>query len=152
MTDKNENLIASEHYSQLPSGFLYEKFAEDSTRIGPGHKIILTFDDGPSAKYTPQILDILEREKVPATFFLIGENAEANIPWVQRINRNGFEIGNHTFTHGNLAKMSPERAALELKTTSSLIECITGKSTVLFRAPYNADSEPQTYEELEPLV
>lgn len=152
LADKNENLIADETYSQLPSGFLYEKFAEDSSKIGPGHKIILTFDDGPSSEYTPKILDILEREKVPATFFLIGENAEANIPLVQRINRDGFEIGNHTFTHGNLAKMSPERAALELKTTRSLIECITGKSTVLFRAPYNADSEPQTYEELEPLV
>jgi cellulose synthase/poly-beta-1,6-N-acetylglucosamine synthase-like glycosyltransferase len=48
--------------------------------------------------------------------------------------------------------MSPERADLELKTTRSLIEAITGKSTVLFRAPYNADSEPQTYEELEPLA
>ncbi|WP_027378051.1 polysaccharide deacetylase family protein [Kaistella palustris] len=151
-TDKNENLISSESYAQLPSGFLYEKFAEDSSRIGPGHKIILTFDDGPSAEFTPKILRILEKERVPATFFLIGENAEANIPLVQRINRDGFEIGNHTFTHGNLAKMSPERAALELKTTRSLIECITGKSTVLFRAPYNADSEPQTYEELEPLV
>ncbi len=150
--DKNENLIAAEHYADLPSGFLYEKFAEDSTKIGPGHKIILTFDDGPDPKYTPKILDILEKEKVPATFFLIGENAEANIPLVQRINRDHFEIGNHTFTHGNLAKMSPERAALELKTTRALIECITGKSTVLFRAPYNADSEPQTYEELEPLV
>lgn len=150
--DKNENLIAEQRYNQLPSGFLYEKFAEDSTKIGPGHKIILTFDDGPNAKYTPKILDILEKEKVPATFFLIGENAEANIPLVQRINRMGFEIGNHTFTHGNLAKMSPERAALELKTTRSLIEAITGKSTVLFRAPYNADSEPQTYEELEPLA
>ena len=151
-TDKTENLIASEKYAQLPSGFLYEKFAEDSSKIGPGHKIILTFDDGPSTEFTPKILDILEREKIPATFFLIGENAEANIPLVQRINRDGFEIGNHTFTHGNLARMSPERAALELKTTRSLIECITGKSTVLFRAPYNADSEPQTFEELEPLV
>ena len=106
--DKNENLIAEQRYNQLPSGFLYEKFAEDSTKIGPGHKIILTFDDGPNAKYTPKILDILEKEKVPATFFLIGENAEANIPLVQRINRMGFEIGNHTFTHGNLAKMSPK--------------------------------------------
>ena len=150
--DKQENIISEENYTRLPSGFLYEKFAEDTTQIGPGHKIILTFDDGPSAKYTPKILDILEKEKIPATFFLIGENAESNIPLVQRINRDGFEIGNHTFTHGNLAKMSPERADLELKTTRSLIECITGKSTVLFRAPYNADSEPQTYEELEPLA
>ena len=150
--DKNENLISEEKYTQLPSGFLYEKFAEDSTKLGPGHKIILTFDDGPSAEFTPKILDILEREKVPATFFLIGENAESNIPLVQRINRDGFEFGNHTFTHGNLAKMSPERADLELKTTRSLLECITGKSTILFRAPYNADSEPQTYEELEPIA
>lgn len=150
--DKNETLISEEVYNQLPSGFLYEKFAEDSTKIGPGHKIILTFDDGPSAEFTPKILEILKREKVPATFFLIGENAEANIPLVQQINRMGYEIGNHTFTHGNLARMSPERAALELKTTRSLIEAITGKSTVLFRAPYNADSEPQTYEELEPLA
>lgn len=149
---KNENLITEEQYTQLPSGFLYEKFAEDTTKIGPGHKIILTFDDGPSAEWTPKILDILEKEKIPATFFLIGENAELNIPLVQRINKDGFEFGNHTFTHNNLAKMSPERADLELKTTRSLLECITGKSTILFRAPYNADSEPQTYEELEPLA
>lgn len=150
--DKNEKLISEEKYLQLPTGFLYEKFAEDTTKIGLGHKIILTFDDGPNAEFTPKILDILEKEKVPATFFLIGENAEANIPLVKRIDRDGFEIGNHTFTHGNLAKMSPERADLELKTTRALIECITGKSTILFRAPYNADSEPQTYEELEPLA
>lgn len=150
--DKNENLISEEKYSQLPSGFLYEKFAEDTTAIGPGHKVILTFDDGPNPEWTPKILDILEKEKVPATFFMIGENAEGNIPLVQRISKDGYEIGNHTFTHGNLAKMSPERADLELKTTRSLLEAITGKSSVLFRAPYNADSEPQTYEELEPLA
>ena len=150
--DKNENLISEESYTQLPTGFVYEKFAEDTTKIGPGHKIILTFDDGPSPEFTPKILQILEREKVPATFFMIGENAESNIPLVQRISRDGYEIGNHTFTHGNLAKMSPGRADLELKTTRTLLEAITGKSTVLFRAPYNADSEPQTYEELEPLA
>jgi len=48
--------------------------------------------------------------------------------------------------------MSVERADLELKTTRSLIECVTGRSTVLFRAPYNADSEPQTYDEIEPIA
>ncbi|MEP7144976.1 MAG: bifunctional polysaccharide deacetylase/glycosyltransferase family 2 protein, partial [Ferruginibacter sp.] len=118
----------------------------------PGHKIILTFDDGPSAEYTPKILDILEKEKIPATFFVIGLNAESNIPLLRRIYRDGYEIGNHTFTHHNVAKMSPERAELELKTTRSLIECITGHSTILFRAPYNADSEPQTFEEIEPIA
>lgn len=151
-TDNNEMLITEQHYTQLPSGYIYEKFAEDKTKLGPGHKIILTFDDGPSADYTPRILDILEREKVPATFFVIGLNVENNIPLLNRIYKDGYEIGNHTFTHHNIAKMSPERADLELKSTRILLECITGRSTILFRAPFNADSEPQTFEEIEPIA
>lgn len=150
--DSSEMLIAEQKYVQLPSGYVYEKFGEDTTAMGPGHKIILTFDDGPSSKFTPQILDILEREKVPATFFIIGINAEKNIPILQREFKDGYEIGNHTFTHGNIAKMTPERAALEMKTTRLLLECVTGHSTILFRAPYNADSEPQTFEEIEPIA
>jgi peptidoglycan-N-acetylglucosamine deacetylase len=150
--DKKELLISEQSYLTLPSGYIYEKFAEDDTPIGPGHKIILTFDDGPNPVYTPKILDILEKEKVPATFFIVGINAQQNIPLLQRIYNDGFEIGNHTYTHSNVARMSPERADLELKTTRSLIECVTGHSTILFRAPYNADSEPQTYEEIEPIA
>ncbi len=150
--DSTEMLIAEQQYLQLPSGYVYEKFAEDKTPIGPGHKIILTFDDGPNEIFTPKILNILEKEKVPATFFIVGINAESNIPLLRRIYKNGYEIGNHTFTHGNVAKMSLERAELEMKTTRVLIECITGRSTILFRAPYNADSEPQTFEEIEPLA
>lgn len=150
--DNNEMLITEQEYTQLPSGYIYEKFAEDKTPMGPGHKIILTFDDGPSAEYTPKILDILEREKVPATFFVIGLNVENNIPLLNRIYKDGYEIGNHTFTHHNIAKMSPERADLELKSTRILLECITGRSTILFRAPFNADSEPQTFEEIEPIA
>ena len=149
--DSSEMLIAEQTYLQLPSGYVYEKFAEDKTEMGPGHKIILTFDDGPG-EYTPKILDILEKEKIPATFFIIGINAEKNIPLLQREFRDGYEIGNHTFTHGNIAKMTPERAALEMKTTRLLLECVTGHSTILFRAPYNADSEPQTFEEIEPIA
>lgn len=150
--DSTELLITEQRYKVLPSGYVYQKFGQDKTPMGPGHKIILTFDDGPSPEFTPQILDILEKEKIPATFFVVGINTEQNIPLLQRIYRNGFEIGNHTFTHGNLAKMSPQRAEMELKSTRFLIESITGRSTILFRAPYNADSEPQTYEELEPLA
>jgi cellulose synthase/poly-beta-1,6-N-acetylglucosamine synthase-like glycosyltransferase/peptidoglycan/xylan/chitin deacetylase (PgdA/CDA1 family)/spore germination protein YaaH len=150
--DRTEMLIAEQRYLQLPSGYVYQKFAEDKRPMGKDHKIILTFDDGPDPEYTPKILAILEKEKVPATFFIVGINAESNIPLLQRIYKDGYEIGNHTFTHGNVAKMNPERAALEMKTTRTLIECITGHSTILFRAPYNADSEPQTYEEIEPLA
>lgn len=150
--DSSELLITEQHYQVLPSGYVYQKFGEDKTPMGPGHKIILTFDDGPSADYTPKILNILEKEKVPATFFVVGINAEQHIPLLKRIYRDGYEIGNHTFTHGNIALMNPERAELEMKATRLLIECITGRSTILFRAPYNADSEPQTYEEIEPIA
>lgn len=149
--DSSEILIAEQDYAQLPSGYIIQKFAEDTTAPGPGHKLILTFDDGPDAEWTPQILNILEREKIPATFFIVGLQGEKNIPLLQRINRDGYEIGNHTFTHHNVAKMSNQRAALELKLTRLLIESVTGRSTILFRAPYNADSEPRTYEELEPI-
>ena len=149
--DSSELLIAEQDYYQLPSGYIIQKFAEDTTKPGPGHKLILTFDDGPDAEWTPKVLDILEKEKVPATFFVVGIQAEKNIPLLQRINKLGFEIGNHTFTHKNVAKMSNQRAALEMKLTRLLIESVTGRSTILFRAPYNADSEPHTYEELEPI-
>ncbi|MEP7231513.1 MAG: glycosyltransferase [Ginsengibacter sp.] len=148
--DSTEQLIAEQNYIQLPSGYVIRKFAEDTTE-GKGHKLILTFDDGPSGEFTPEILDILERERVPATFFVVGINAEQNIPILQRIYRDGFEIGNHTFTHHNIANMSMQRAALEMKLTRLLIESITGHSTILFRAPYNADSQPQTFEELAPI-
>ncbi len=150
--DSAEILISEQQYTQLPSGYVYERFAEDKTPMGPGHKIILTFDDGPDATYTPKILDILEREKVPAAFFVVGLNAESNIPLLRRIFKDGYEIGNHTFTHHNIARMSPERADLELKATRVLLECVTGRSTILFRAPFNADSEPQTFEEIEPIA
>lgn len=150
--DSAEQLIAEQKYTQLPSGYVYEKTGEDTTDIGPGHKIILTFDDGPSDEFTPQILDILEKEKVPGTFFIVGLEAEKNLPILKRIYRDGYEIGNHTFTHHNIATMSADRAEIELKATRLLIEAVTGHSTILFRAPYNADSEPQTFEEIEPLA
>jgi cellulose synthase/poly-beta-1,6-N-acetylglucosamine synthase-like glycosyltransferase/peptidoglycan/xylan/chitin deacetylase (PgdA/CDA1 family) len=149
--DTAEMLIAEQDYAQLPSGYIIQKFAEDTTPPGSGHKLILTFDDGPDAEWTPQILDILEKEKIPATFFIVGLQGEKNIPLLQRIHKDNFEIGNHTFTHNNVAKMSNQRASLELKLTRLLIESVTGRSTILFRAPYNADSEPRTYEELEPI-
>jgi len=148
--DSSELLIAEQTFEQLPSGYIIQKFAEDTTE-GPGHKLVLTFDDGPDAEWTPQILDILEKDKIPATFFVVGIQVEKNIPILERINNDGFEIGNHTFTHSNIAKMSVQRADLEMKLTRLLIESITGRSTILFRAPYNADSEPQTYEELAPI-
>ncbi len=149
-TDSAEQLVAEQFYEQIPSGYVIKRFGEDTSETN--RKIILTFDDGPDPNWTPKILDILERENVPASFFVVGLQAEKNIPIVRRIYKDGFEIGNHTFTHRNIATMTPERAALEMKLTRLLIECITGRSTIMFRAPYNADSEPHTEDELRPIA
>jgi len=144
--DTAEDLITNEVYESMPSIFVIKKYGKKPK------KIVLSFDDGPDPRYTPRILDILSKEHVPAVFFMIGINAADNIPIVKRVYREGFEIGNHTFTHPNIAEISMKRALLELNSTRLLLESITGHSTVLFRAPYNADSEPETMEELEPVA
>ncbi len=102
--------------------------------------------------YTPKILSILEREHVPATFFVIGENALDHPELLRRIISDGSEIGNHSYTHPNLAEESPFGTKLELNATQRLIEAYTGRSTRLFRAPYFGDAEPTTADELTPAV
>ncbi len=142
--DTAEMLISEEHYDTLPSMFVVRKWGKPK-----GKQMVLTFDDGPDPNYTPKILDILSKYHVPASFFIVGIEAESNIPLVKRIYN---EIGNHSFTHPNLAEVSRRRASLEIDATRMLIECITGHSTIMFRAPFNADSEPETMEELIPVA
>lgn len=144
--DTQNKLITEEVYQSMPSIFVVKKYGNK-----PG-KVVLTFDDGPDPEYTPRILSILEKEHVPASFFMIGINAENNIPLVKRIFNSGYEIGNHTFTHPNMADVNRRRAVLELNATRLLLECITGHTTILFRAPFNADSEPETMQELIPVA
>lgn len=146
--DSTENMITEETYKRYPSSYFIRKSGKPLNE----KTVVLTFDDGPSAEYTGKILDILKAENVPATFFVIGLNAERNLDVLKRIYDEGYEIGNHTFTHPNIAEVSPERAALELNATQRIIECVTGHSTVLFRPPYNADSEPETMEEVLPVA
>ena len=145
--DSTEMLISEEVYDSLPSKWVAHKYGTKDKS-----KLVLTFDDGPDPVYTPQILDILSQEHIPGVFFVVGINAENNIPIVKRIFREGHEIGNHTFTHPNIAKVSRTRAILEMEATRLLIECITGHSTIMFRAPFNADFEPQKAEELIPVA
>ena len=122
-------------------------------RIGSTQEdaVALTFDDGPDPEWTPLILDILKARGVKATFFVIGSEAERNPELIQRIIAEGHEIGNHSFTHPNLAEAPPALIKLELNATQRLIESLTGKSTTLFRPPYNADSRPANLQELVPI-
>lgn len=109
---------------------------------GSGDQVALTFDDGPDAKWTPQVLDVLKERRVKAAFFMLGNKMEDNPDLVRRILAEGHEVGVHTYSHPDMAKVSAERALLELNATQRLLEKIAGRSTLLFRPPYNADSRP----------
>lgn len=101
-------------------------------------KIALTFDDGPSAALTPALLDGLKERGVKATFFLIGENADKNPEIVKRMAEEGHLIGNHTYHHVELTKVSENEARLELADTSAVIVRITGKEPEYMRPPFGA--------------
>jgi peptidoglycan-N-acetylglucosamine deacetylase len=77
----------------------------------------MTFDDGPSAEYTPRLLDLLKARHLKATFFLIGQNVQAHPELVRRIIADGHEVGNHTWDHPQLSKLSDERATDEIEKT-----------------------------------
>ncbi|MDW2981571.1 glycosyltransferase [Rhodanobacter sp. KK11] len=143
--DKDDGSIDDESYSALPSSYVIR-------RAGTlPHKIALTFDDGPDPQWTPQILDILKAKHVPATFFIVGENAEMSPKLVQREVAEGHDVGNHTFTHPNLGDSPAGIVSLELNATQRLFEALTGHSMRLFRAPYFGDAEPTTADELVPI-
>ena len=139
-------MIRREEYVSLPTPYVVQRAG------AVPKKIALTFDDGPDAEWTPKILDILEREHVPATFFVIGENALQHPQLLRRIVAGGSEIGNHTYTHPNLALSNDQTINLELNTTQRLVQAYTGRSMTLFRAPYFGDAEPTTTDELGPAL
>lgn len=118
---------------------------------GAPDAVALTFDDGPDPRWTPAILEILRARGVKAAFFMVGSKMEENPGLVRRIVAEGHEVGVHTYTHPNLAAVSPERVQLELNATQRLLEQLTGRSTVLFRPPYKADARPETPEEILPV-
>jgi peptidoglycan-N-acetylglucosamine deacetylase len=100
--------------------------------------IALTFDDGPSPVYTPQVLSILQRYKVHATFFCIGEWVHLYPALVKETFRAGNVIGDHTWSHPDLTRLSPYAVHWQLSSASSAIQSAIGSSPVLFRPPYGA--------------
>ena len=146
VTFDDAGLIRGERYDVLPTPYVVQRVGAAAKRIA------LTFDDGPDPEWTPRILDILERAQVPATFFIVGENGLAHPLLLRRIVADGDALGNHSYTHPNMAEVSRRGVALELNATQRLIEAYTGRSTRLFRAPYFGDAEPTTADELGPAL
>ena len=111
-----------------------------STLIAPPRpgELALTFDDGPNPVWTPRLLDLLASHDVRATFFLVGSHAQAQPALVRQIVAAGHLIGNHSWSHPNLALSSARRINEELSRTSQTLEQIAGAPIRYFRPPFGA--------------
>lgn len=101
-------------------------------------RVALTFDDGPSRQYTPMLLDGLKERGIQASFFLTGKNIEGNEKLVKRIQEEGHLIGNHTYNHVQLNKLSAAKAKEEIEKTSNEIYEITGVYPLYLRPPFGS--------------
>jgi peptidoglycan/xylan/chitin deacetylase (PgdA/CDA1 family) len=119
--------------------------------IDDGPKVIaLTIDDGPSPVYTPQVLPLLQRYGVTATFSMIGESVAADPGLAREVAAAGHQIVNHTWTHADLTRLRPGAVNSQLTRASDMIATATGRRPAMFRAPYGAWS-PVVLERCEQL-
>lgn len=126
---------AYSYASMWPGSRLFGRALTAPKRPG---ELALTFDDGPNATWTPRLLDILARHDVRATFFLLGGRAEAEPELVRRTAAAGHLIGNHSWSHPNMARSPSGRIGQELKRTQDVLEQIVGAPAIYFRPPYGA--------------
>ena len=143
--DKSLNQITDENFDELPLPYRVARYGASPNQIA------ITFDDGPDPEWTPKILDVLKGEHAPATFFLIGIQADKYADVTSRIYREGHEIGNHTFTHPDISNISSTFVRLELNLTEQLFASRLGVRSILFRPPYSIDQEPDTADQVRPL-
>jgi len=129
------HLITAEAYAPLSHGQPHT----NDTRFAK--TVAFTFDDSPHPTFTPELIEILSRENVPATFFLLGQNVVHYPETARMITNAGFEIGNHSFTHSESVHDSAGRLKRELVATDRVIRDATGRSTVLYRPPYLLDMD-----------
>jgi cellulose synthase/poly-beta-1,6-N-acetylglucosamine synthase-like glycosyltransferase/peptidoglycan/xylan/chitin deacetylase (PgdA/CDA1 family) len=121
---------------------------EGSSLVGrrppPGRRVALTFDDGPDPRWTPRIAAELRRLGAPATFFVLGSQVVRHPDIVRDLHRQGFELGNHTFSHADIAGLPGWELSLQLGLTENAVAGATGVRPRLFRPPYSATAEAVT--------
>jgi len=103
--------------------------------------IALTFDDGPHPKFTPQILDLLNKYEAKATFFVLGKHVQLYPEILSKLITEGHDVGNHTFTHIDVRRSSYTKIKEEFENTQSIIFQTAGKKPSLFRPPFGFLSE-----------
>lgn len=132
-------VVAAPSDTSVPAEPLY------TTVDYPGpRQVALTFDDGPYFKTTSAVLDILRRQKVGATFFVVGymaNRSDNSRAVLRRAHDEGHSIQNHSWTHPHLAGLGAESVERELARTSRLIEQLTGVAPTIFRPPFGSTSD-----------
>jgi peptidoglycan-N-acetylglucosamine deacetylase len=107
-------------------------------------KIALTFDDGPNAKVTPQVLKTLEKYDAKATFFVVGEAVKKHPAVLKEVFNDGHEIGNHTYNHTKLTTLTVKQMHLQIQSTDSVVQAAIGQNPTVFRPPYGAYNKTVT--------
>lgn len=108
----------------------------EEQQTGEKKKIAITFDDGPHPQYTPEMLAVLKEQGVKGTFFLLGEEVEKYPELVKQIHEEGHVVGNHSYKHEQLSKLSMEQACEQVDRTNRLIYDITGVYPSFLRPPF----------------
>ncbi len=131
----SENVMVDDSLADSGAGFGRQQLLKLLVNT---RKVVLTFDDGPHPKTTPKVLEILKRRRIKAIFFVLGLQAAKYPELVKQIHNEGHLIGNHSYSHKNLAQLSETGLREELTRTSRLIESITGSRPEYLRPPYGA--------------
>jgi len=116
--------------------FFRPPFGKNITRLNTDQRVVaLTFDDGPSPPYTDQLLDVLAKHNVKATFFMIGNRIERYPETVRRVIAGGHQVGNHSYSHPLLGFLPPNSVQREIERTDKLLRQVGVTGEIVFRAP-----------------
>lgn len=138
LTDKfTKNDEDTNNYSDKPN----KNESEPKHNSSIGKKVALTFDDGPHPENTIKIIDLLDKYEAKATFFMLGNRVNFYPKIAAKVAEHGHELGNHTWNHKDLTKLSKDEGLKEYERTRQSIEEATGKSPTVVRPPYGAINE-----------
>ena len=121
----------------LATSYKFQLFGKMITRVNTNEKALaLTYDDGPSAPHTEELLDVLHEFDAKATFFTIGEQVKDNMETTRRMIAEGHELGNHSYSHKKLVDVSLKTIRSEIQKTDDLLSDLGVQANTHFRAPY----------------
>ncbi len=123
------------------SAFATDNVENGIHKIAEKGTVALTFDDGPTKEFTPQILAILKKYNIKATFFMVGMNAKAHPEIVEMVLADGHAINNHSQTHPMLTKLNDKQLQIEVAEPKEIIHKIIGKNTACLRYPFGASNQ-----------